>query len=151
MQAHRGSDDEPPTLRPPFDPATFARDSERALRAEETTDESARPTQRPPPPGGRSTYPEDRTAEGGQLLVRLSVDDGDVPFLAVAIENIRGMPLSPIARTFLRYLNERDSVAVICSRAGLRMDEAVIAIEELSGAGVVSFQRSTRYSSVKEP
>jgi hypothetical protein len=144
-------------VRPPFDPQKFARDSERALRAEEVSSESARPTRRPPPgvgsdcppaaPGPAPTAvrpPEDRAAEGGQLLVQLSVDDDDVPFLAIASEHVRAVPLSPIARTFLRFVNQRDCVAVICSRAGIRMDDAVVAIEELSGAGVLSFQRSTR-------
>jgi len=148
MDAPRGSDDEPPpTVRPPFDPQKFARDSERALRAEERSAESARPTRRPPPvsaPGSGVRPEEDRGAEGGQLLVQLSVDDDDVPFLAIAGERLRAVPLSPIARTFLRYVNQRDCVSVICSRAGLRMDDAVVAIEELSGAGVLSFQRSTR-------
>jgi hypothetical protein len=178
MHAHRGSDDEPPTVRPPFDPQKFARDSERALRAEEATRESAKPTMRPPPgtaadsgfpptPPGQAASPasavrqtapsrplpstsggarpeEDRAAEGGQLLVQLSVDDDDVPFLAIASEHVRAVPLSPIARAFLRHVNQRDCVAVICSRAGIRMDDAVVAIEELSGAGILSFQRSTR-------
>jgi hypothetical protein len=87
---------------------------------------------------------EDPSTEGGQLLVQLSVDDDDVPFLAIASEHVRAVPLSPIARTFLRYVNQRDCVAVICSRAGIRMDDAIVAIEELSGAGVLSFQRTTR-------
>jgi hypothetical protein len=166
MQAHRGPDDEPPTVRPPFDPAKFARDSERALRAEEAAADSARPT-RPPPPalvpgvagvgrsnpnGGAARHLEERPLEGGldagvessQLLVSLSVEDDDVPFLAVTAERVRALPLSPLARAFLRHMNERDCVSVICARAGLRMDDAVLAIEELSGAGVVSFQRSTR-------
>jgi hypothetical protein len=149
MDASRGSDDEPPTLRPPFDPQKFARDSEKALRAQEITSESARPTRRPPPPSPSSPPPavratEDRATDGAQLLVQLSVDDDDVPFLAIAIEHARAVPLSPIARTFLRYVNQRDCVAVICSRAGIRMDDAIVAIEELSGAGVLSFQRTTR-------
>jgi hypothetical protein len=173
MHAPRGSDDEPPTVRPPFDPQKFARDSERALRAEEATSESAKPTMRPPPgsaadsgfpptPPGQAAPPasavrqaapsrppgtrpeEDRSAEGAQLLVQLSVDDDDVPFLAIASEHVRAVPLSPIARAFLRHVNQRDCVAVICSRAGIRMDDAVVAIEELSGAGILSFQRSTR-------
>jgi len=151
MAAPLGSDDEPPTVRPPFDPQKFARDSERALRAEEISSESARPT-RPPPGMGSDSPPavqaeaasSDLVTEGGQLLVQLSVDDDDVPFLAIAIEHVRAVPLSPIARTFLRYVNQRDCVAVICSRAGIRMDDAIVAIEELSGAGVLSFQRSTR-------
>jgi hypothetical protein len=156
MEAHR-SDDDPPTVRPPFDPEKFARDSERALRAE---GESARPTRRPPPgsavgsgfppeipgpaPASAGRQAEDRATEGGQLLVQLSVDDDDVPFLAIPSEHVRAVPLSPIARTFLRYVNQRDCVAVICSRAGIKMDDAIVAIEELSGAGVLSFQRSTR-------
>jgi hypothetical protein len=99
---------------------------------------------RPLPSNGGARPEEDRATEGGQLLVQLSVDDDDVPFLAIASEHVRAVPLSPIARTFLRYVNQRDCVAVICSRAGIRMDDAVVAIEELSGAGVLSFQRSTR-------
>jgi hypothetical protein len=138
MQAHRGSDDEPPTLRPPFDPAKFARDSERALVAAESATESARPT-RPPPP-----IPEESAVESGQLLVSLSIESDDVPFLAAGSDGVDTAALSPLARAFLRYVNQRDCIAVICSRAGLRMDDAVIAIEELAGAGVVRFQRTMR-------
>jgi hypothetical protein len=153
MQAHRGSDDDPPTVRPPFDPATFARDSERVLRAEETVAESARPTRPPPPlpppgsphrPGASVGRHAEEPVETSHLVVSLSVEDDDVPFLAVAVERIRALPLSPLARAFLRHMNERDCVKVICARAGLRIDDAVVAIEELSGAGVVAFQRSTR-------
>jgi hypothetical protein len=147
MQAHRGPDDDPPTVRPPFDPAKFARDSERALRAEEIAAESSRPTRPPPPPlvgAAVGRHIEDPAVESSQLLVSLTVEDDDVPFLAVAAERVRALSLSPLARAFLRHMNERDCVAVICARAGLRMDDAVVAIEELSGAGVVSFQRSTR-------
>jgi hypothetical protein len=143
MHANRGPDDEPPTVRPPFDPAKFARDSERALRAEEAATDSARPT-RPPPPPLVARHVEDPAVESSQLLVSLTVEDDDVPFLAIAAERIRALQLSPLARAFLRHMNERDCVSVICARAGLRMDDAVVAIEELSGAGVVSFQRSTR-------
>jgi len=152
MQGRHGS--EPPTVRPPYDPVAYARDSERALRAEEAHAHAARPTRRPPapsPPVSPIPSTEDRASEGGQVLVELSVDDDDVPLLAVAEDRALQMPLSPISRTFLQHVNERDCVAVICARAGLRIDEAVIAIEELSGAGVVSFQRSTRYSSEKDP
>ncbi len=139
MQPHRRADDESPTLRPPFDPATFARDSDRALVAEEARAESARPTTPPTP-----ARIDESTADSGQLLVRLSVDEDDVPFLIVAADRLEAAPLSPLSRAFLRHVNQRDCVAVICSRAGLRADDAVVAIEELSGAGVVSFQRSTR-------
>jgi hypothetical protein len=139
MQAHRGPDDDPPTVRPPFDPAKFARDSERALRAQDAVD-SARPTQ-PPPPAPPSS---ERSAESAQLLVNLSIESDDVPYLAVARDALPGLQLSLLARMFLRFVNERDCVAVICSRSGLGMDDAVLALEELSGAGVVSFQRTTR-------
>jgi hypothetical protein len=136
MHPHRRADEDPPTIRPPFDPATFARDSERAFVAEEAKTDSARPTRAPPPSRGAD--------DQGQVLVQLAVDDDDVPFLIVPGERIEAAHLSPLARAFLRHINQRDCVAVICSRAGLRADDAVVAIEELSAAGVVSFQRSTR-------
>jgi hypothetical protein len=140
MQARRGPDDDPPTVRPPFDPAAYARDSERTLRAEEAVD-SARPT-RPPP--AALVPASERATESAQLLVNLSIESDDVPFLAVARERLQALQLSLLARMFLRFVNERDCVAVICSRSGLGMDDAVLALEELTSAGVVSFQRTTR-------
>jgi hypothetical protein len=133
-------DDDPPTVRPPFDPAKFARDSERALRADEAVD-SARPTRPPPPPAAPGS---ERTAESAQLLVNLAIESDDVPFLAIARDRLPGLQFSLLARMFLRFVNERDCVAVICARSGLAMDDAVLALEELSGAGAVSFQRTTR-------
>jgi hypothetical protein len=106
------------------------------LSGEEAITDSARPTLPPPPSRG--------VDDQGQVLVQLAVDEDDVPFLIVPGERIEKAPLSPLARAFLRHINQRDCVAVICSRAGLRADDAVVAIEELSAAGVVSFQRSTR-------
>jgi hypothetical protein len=141
MQAHRGPDDDPPTVRPPFDPAKFARDSERALRAADDAVDSATPTRPPPPPGAPQS---ERSAESAQLLVNLAIESEDVPFLAIARDRLAGLRLSLLARMFLRFVNERDCVAVICSRSGLGMADAVLALEELSGAGVVSFQRTTR-------
>jgi hypothetical protein len=136
MQSRRKADDEPPTLRPPFDPAVFARDSENMLHLEEsaTVPASTRPTQ--PPPVDYAPSPESE-----MVSVSLSVESDDVPVLTVARDQVDMVALSALARALLRHVNERDTVSVLCSRAGMRMDDAVAGLEELVREGVISFHR----------
>jgi hypothetical protein len=140
MQPRRGAD-ESPTLRPPFDPEAYARDSEETLRVEGRDPlDSSRPTQ--PPPRDAPHYAD--VPESGMVQVSFYVESDDVPILKIARERVDTLSLSPLAQALLRHVNERDTVAILCARAGLRMDDAVTGLEELAGQGVVAFHRSTR-------
>jgi hypothetical protein len=141
MKPRSGADESPPTVRPPFDPETFARDSEKDLRPEEgarSVSASARPTQ---PPPADYAGPESSVAT---VSIAFSVESDDVLSLALAREQIEAAMLSPLARWLVSHVNEQDTVAVLCDRAGLRMDDALTGLEELAREGVVFFYRSTR-------
>jgi hypothetical protein len=136
MQSRRDNAEGPPTVRPPFDPEAFARDSEQILRVRETeTPASGRPTVAPPP--------HYAPIESETIQVSFSIDSESVPILAFPREDLAVLHLSAIARSLVRHVNGRDSVSLICSRAGMRMAEAVEGLEELAGEAIVTFQRST--------
>jgi hypothetical protein len=78
------------------------------------------------------------------VQVSFYVESDDVPILRLERERIDELRLSALARALLRHVNERDTVAILCARAGMRMDDAVTGLEELAGRGVVAFHRSTR-------
>lgn len=98
---------------------------------------STRPTQ--PPPVDYAPSPESAMVS---VSVSFSVESEDVPVLTVARDQVDTVTLSPLARALLRHVNERDPVSVLCTRAGMRMDDAVAGLEELAREGVVSFHRT---------
>jgi hypothetical protein len=108
------------TIRPPFDPQEFARESERATL--------------PPPPRMPSDAPE---LASSTMEVILPVEPTSVPELAVAKEDLEWFDLPPLARKLLEEMDGEASVEAICERAGLILADAIELVEELAREGLV--------------
>jgi len=137
-RSHRpqvGAGEEPSTVRPPFDPVMFARESERAIRIE-STPPSARPTA--PPPAG---LPEHTPGSSGARLALGSVSSQAVPVLAVAREDLEWFDLEPHVRLLLVHVDGRQSIDAITARACLKLDESLEGFHELAQQGIVTLQR----------
>ncbi len=123
-------------MRPPFDVQEYARESDSMIRIE-AAPISARPTA-PPPPGMPEYAPGVRS---GSMHALGSVASDAVPVLAVAREDLEWFDLTPYARALLRYVDGRETITAICTRARLKLDEAMAALHELARDGVVTLQR----------
>jgi hypothetical protein len=127
--------EEPSTVRPPFDPVSYARESDSKIRIE-TTPASARPTA-PPPPG----MPQYSPGNSGTMHSLGSVTSGAVPELAVAREDLEWFELTPYARSLLRYVDGRQSLEAITARACMKLDEVMAAMHDLARDGIVTLRR----------
>jgi hypothetical protein len=134
-QRPKPADDEPDTVRPPFDPVKFARDSESNIRIE-TTPPSARPTA-PPPPG----VPAHAPGSSGARVALGSVSSQAVPVLVIAREDLEWFELEQHVRLLLIHVDGRQSIESICARARLKVDEALAGFHELARQGLVTLQR----------
>jgi len=117
------ADTDPATVRPPFDPAEFARESER--------------TTIPPPPGLPSYAPG---VSSGTMDALVPVGGATVPALAVALDDLEWFDLPPIARRVLRHVDGVASMDGICSKSGDSLDDAISLVEQLARDGLVSFR-----------
>jgi hypothetical protein len=114
------------TLRPPFDPEEFARQSEC--------------TTVPPPAGLPQCDPGNTsgTIETiGSLDAVASLDADMVPALLVAREDLDWFDVSPLARQLLRDVDGSLSLGEICARSGQPLDDAIRAFEQLVRDGLV--------------
>ena len=111
---------EPPTVRPPFDPDSFARESDSRIRVEST------------PPSRRPTVPP--------ALALSQERAGDVPSLALGREDLEWFEMSPMARSLLRHVNGRDTVDVIASRVAMLVPEVIAELDGLAREGVVTWR-----------
>jgi hypothetical protein len=109
---------EPPTVRPPFDPDTFARESDSRVRIEVE------------PPSRRPTVPPVHAVAGERT--------GEVPSLAMGREDLEWFDLSPMARSMLRHVNGRDTVDVIASRLAMPVQDVITELDRLAREGVVT-------------
>jgi hypothetical protein len=107
------------TVRPPFDPQEFARESERTTL---------------PPPGPTSDAPE---LASGTMEIFLPVEAMTIPELTVAREDLEWFDLPPQARTVLAQIDGEASVETISARAGLLLTDAIDLVEELAREGLV--------------
>jgi hypothetical protein len=114
----------------------YARESESLIRIE-STPPSARPTA-PPPPGMPHYTPG---ATSGTMHALGSVSSGAVPELAIAHEDLEWFDLTPYVRSLLRYVDGRQSIEAICSRACLKLDEVMGTMHELARDGLVILRR----------
>jgi hypothetical protein len=126
--------EEPSTVRPPFDPIKFARESDSKIRIE-TTPPSARPTA-PPPPG----VPQYAPGASGTMHSLGSVTTGAVPELSVAREDLEWFDLTPYARSLLRYVDGRQSLEAIAARACMKLDDVMAAMHQLARDGIVTLK-----------
>jgi hypothetical protein len=114
----------PVTVRPPFDPAQFARDSDRALRASEA---SSSPSNDAPP------------APALDLRVDAVVEDW-VPLLAIPRAELEWMDLKPLACALLLRVNGCSTVREIAEASRIPVREATQVFEKLSRKHVVRWR-----------
>jgi hypothetical protein len=110
------------TVRPPFDPAEFARQSECKTV--------------PPPPA----LPEfDPGNASGTIEILVSIEDWMVPAILVAREDLDWFDVAPEARQILLHVDGVLSVREICARSGQPLEEAILLVEHLVRDGVIGF------------
>ncbi len=109
------------TVRPPFDPQEFARQSEMSTV---------------PPP---AMVPDlDPVISSETTLEVLFVDGETIPSLAVAREDLEWFDLTPQVREILRHVDGEATIAVVCERANQPLDEGVAISEQLVRDGVLT-------------
>lgn len=121
---------DPTTVRPPFDPEAFARESETNIRTNLRVPDSS-----PPPASTRPTVPP----PPGLPVYTAAVGGAAVPVLGVSRDDLEWFDLSPAARDVLGHVNGEDSIETICTRSGLRLNDVVDLLEGLARDGVVVF------------
>ena len=125
------------TVRPPFDPMAFARDSESQVRIGETDPPSGRPTA--PPPPGLPQYQAGITSGTMQSLASVSSDT--VPALAVAREDLAWFALPEPAATLGGQVDGTETIGTLGERAGLALDATMSVFHELAVQGIVTLRR----------
>jgi hypothetical protein len=127
----------PATVRPPFDPETFARESDSQVAVRDGQSPSARPTA-PPPPGVPQYRPE---LASGTMPSLASVGPDAVPQLVIAREDLEWFDLPKAARAVLVHVDGLAAVRTIGPRAGLALDAATAAFHDLERDGIVTLRR----------
>jgi hypothetical protein len=108
-------------VRPPFDPAEFARQSELSTI---------------PPP---AQVPDlDPVISSETTLEVLFVDGETIPSLAVAREDLEWFDLTAEVRDLLRHIDGEATLATVCTRASRPLDEGVALAEQLVRDGVLA-------------
>ena len=121
MAAVRESGSELVTVRPPFDPQEFARQSERVTL--------------PPPPKTPSDAPE---LVSGTMEVFWPVEATTIPELAVARDDLEWFELPPLCRKLLEHVDGAATVETICARSGCLDDRRRDLFEDLVREGIVA-------------
>jgi hypothetical protein len=121
MAAVRETGSEHATVRPPFDPQEFARQSERATL--------------PPPAQTPSDAPE---LVSGTMEVFWPVEATAIPDLAVARDDLEWFDLPPLCRKLLEHVDGKATVEAICARSGVDVTDATELFEDLVREGIVS-------------
>lgn len=140
---------ERPTLRPPFDPEAFARESESGLH-ETVPASSLRPTPRafqrpevPPLEWGTTRAPLpsapelDERAASCDALDALGADA--VPVLAVPQEELEWVALPAEASRLLAHVDGLRSIEVVCTMANVAAEDGATILLDLVDQGIVSF------------
>ena len=125
------------TVRPPFDPLAFARESESKVRIGETDPPSARPTA--PPPPGMPQYQAGLTSGTMHSLAGLGADT--VPSVAVTPEDLEWFDLPELTALLLVLVDGTSNIGVLGLRAGVSLDEAMAAFHELARDGIITLRR----------
>jgi hypothetical protein len=113
--------DDRETVRPPFDPQDFARQTERL---------TVRPDADTP-----SETPE--IGSPSMVVELLPAQETSVPKLAVGHEDLEWFDISPDARRMLQFIDGAATLEVICIRMGLPLTEGMDAIDVLVREGLV--------------
>ena len=128
------------TVRPPFDPEQFARETD--SRVGDTDPPSERPTA-PPPPGLPQYAPG---ATSGTMPVLASLDVDVVPALVIAREDLEWFELPKAARDLLGEVDGHTTLGTLCARAGFPLDAALSLCHELDRQGLVTLRRGSNTS-----
>jgi hypothetical protein len=134
---------EPTTVRPPFDPEKFARESDSKLRVLEESarvgERRAAPSNRPtvPPPPGLPDY-DGPVVSSPSAPPPIGMDV--VPELVVAREDLEWFDLSTEARSLLQHVNGECAVGAICDKAQLSAGDVFSELERLAGEGLVTWR-----------
>ncbi len=113
----------PETVKPPFDPQQFARDTESKIRLESEQPPSARPTLAPPSP-----LPLPHTSAT------------DVPVLAITRDDLEWFALSPLGRTLLQQVNGRDTVEALAGLLRRTPEELLTELDALARDGLITWR-----------
>jgi hypothetical protein len=125
------------TVRPPFDPLQFARDSERKVRISETDPPSTRPTA--PPPPGMPQYQAGLTSGTMQSLANVGADT--VPQLAITPEDLEWFDLPEPTALLLVLIDGVSNIGSLSQRADVALDVAMATFHELARDGIVTLRR----------
>ena len=125
------------TVRPPFDPLTFARDSESSIRIGEAAPPSTRPTA--PPPPGVPQYQAGLTS--GTMHSLANVGSDTVPSLAVATEDLAWFELPEPAAALVGLVDGTANIGALSTRAGVALEAATCTFHELARDGIVTLRR----------
>jgi hypothetical protein len=141
----------PPTARPEFDPAKFARESDAKIRAAIEAPISRMPTVRPPESlADVLAFPDETRAaadsipdveevpSNGGAQDALGVDA--VPCMARSREDLARSELTPGAARLLSYVNGIASLEAICGKAKITTEEGASLMLDLAEQGIVSFR-----------
>jgi hypothetical protein len=130
----QGAHSERITVRPPFDPEAFARDSESSIPAAGGAAPASLP-ETVPPPAGLPRYPVEleRPHEPGAF----GVSGDTILSLTFAGTDLTWFELTPLARRLLALVDGTASIAGICARAGVHPIEAIAAFQALARDGIV--------------
>jgi hypothetical protein len=124
------------TVRPPFDPEQFARESDSMIGLE-----GEPPSERPtaPPPPGLPQYAPGAAVQRSHPFPAMGSDA--VPSLAIAREDLEWFELPKLTRDLLAHVDGRCSLADICARGGFALEAATAACHELDCQGIVTVRR----------
>jgi hypothetical protein len=125
------------TVRPPFDPLEYARQSESKIQIGETDPPSARPTA--PAPAGIPQYQAGVTS--GTMASLGSVGLDTVPVLAVAKDDLAWFELPQPAAKLVAEVDGKVNIGTIAARARVAPDAAMHAFHELARQGIVTLRR----------
>jgi hypothetical protein len=125
-----------PTVRPPFDPEKYARESESKLRIMEEGRATRGTEERRRPPSNRPTVPPPPGLPGYEPIIGV---DG-IPELVVAREDLEWFDLTPEARSLLQHVDGENAVRAICDLMSLSPDHVIGELERLAGEGLVSWR-----------
>jgi hypothetical protein len=121
MAAIRETASDLATVRPPFDPQEFARQSERITM--------------PPPAKTPSDAPE---LVSGTMEVFWPVEPTTIVDLIVARDDLEWFDLPPLCRKLLEQVDGKATVEAICAKSGVAMTDATDLFEELVREGIVA-------------
>ena len=124
------------TVRPPFDPLEFARESDSRIPLD-VEPVSARPTA--PPPPGMPQYHAGLTS--GTMHSLGSVGAETVPSLAVARDDLEWFELARDARALLEHIDGESTIGALSERASIALDAAMAAFHELERQGIITLRR----------